>query len=626
MTELLSTEELSRVEQGLPRLSEWGGADMLVPFPVRQLRHASVLWLNRRWFLERGIDVTDAEVLSRVSAWLVETFGYIILETEHKPSIFTSNTKIAHADRYGSSSGLAQHGGSGRVAVYGCFQAKGVGATPLVGMDVSPDHSNGCVSLGEAIREAIYSEIMDAEFPYGAVPVISILDTGLHYFAPEPGANGIQKVRRAIVIRPSVLRPAHAERAPLFKRSITGDMNAQEGDVNRTQTVVRNWLRQGRDGKTQTLQETLGRVAEQAAFGQVHRLFSGGFFSSNLSVTGELHDFGNAYALPDWVNAKVLAHTSGFGRELEAVDVLAKSMDFYFRKYDDAGLYQGSSEALIDHAKRRYREAFARECLRTWQAEDLAGTESGNQIVGLLSAFFRMQQRASRRYDWYGKAVGIQGRETEGRWLYDALIAMREGTGGGEQVATIIEQIDKWLRRGFESTPESRMWICWLTAYRLLRPRHDIDRGLMLRRIKDLTSQLSFPRQDCAEQITSLIRTSVHHGRAQWPRLPLGYGVLAQVTCDGCTALLCSQGPDAPRRWWLEGISLGGHIYLFGSWVLLDEKELEDFDAKVSGPYCSFFVPESGTKKGKYSLLRVGRHQIKIPEMSSCVPWDTENV
>lgn len=625
MTALLSAEELAALEQGLPRLSEWG-EDLLVPFPVHQLRNARVLWLNTRWFLECGIDVTDKEVLSRVHAWLVETFGYIIPEPEHKCSAFTGKSKIAHADRYGSSSGLAKrHGGSGRAAVYGCFQAKGVGATPLVGTDAAPDHSNGCMSLGEAIREAVYAEIMAAEFPYGAIPVISVLDTGLYYSAPEPGMKGIPKNRRALVIRPSVLRPAHAERAPLFKRSVIGHVNPQKSDVNRVRMVVRQWLRQAHDQTIPALMESLGRLAEQAAFGQIHRLSSGGFFSSNMAVGGELHDFGNAYALPDWVNTKVLAHTAGFGRELEAIGVLAKSMDFYFRKYGDANLYQCDSEELFEHAKLRYHDAFVRECLRIWQAESLAETEPGHRIVGLLSAFFLKQQRASRRYGWSGEVEAGVGREAKGDWLYDVLVAQqKKPDANGQAAGHVVEQINVWLRRGFDAAPDlpPRLWISWVTACRLLRPRHSAGRGSMLHSIKNLTSQLNFARCDCSEIVTDFIRTRVHHGRAHWPRLPAGLGVLAQVTCDGSTALLCAKGPGAPRQWWLEGISLEGRAYLFGSWVPLEAKELGGLGTKMSGRYCSLLVPESGAKQGAYSLVRLGCHEIRIPEVTSCFPLE----
>lgn len=622
MKALISAEELAALEQGLPRLSDWG-ADLLVPFSVHQLRNAKVLWLNTRWFLERGMDVTDTAVLSRVREWLVEMFGYLIPEPGHDPSAFTGRTKLAHADRYGSSSGLAKHGGSGRVAVYGCFQAKGVGATPLVGADVSPDHRNGCVSAGEALREVIYAEVMAAEFPYGAVPVIAILDTGLSYSAPEPGADGIQKVRRAIVVRPSVLRPAHAERAPLFKRSVTGQVADQTCDVNRTRTFIRRWMRQDQGAVVTSLRESLGRLAEQAAFAHVHRLYTGGFFSSNMAVTGELLDFGNAYALPDWVNARVLAHTRGFGGELEAIRVFARSMDFYFRKYAEGGQYTHHSEELVEHAERRYHDAFSRECLRAWQAESLAGTKEGDQIVELLRAFFRRQQRASRQYGWSGEVLGSSGREAQDDWLHDALIGLQPSSSDSEESAKyVVAQIIVLLREGFGSKPDaaSRVWVSKLTACRLLRRRHCIDRGYLLSSVKRLTAQLDFGANDCLEQITDFVRTTVRHGRAHWPRSPRGLGVLAQASSDGCTALLCSDGPEAPRLWWLEGIRLQGRVYLFGTWVPLDSKELYDHREDEGGRYYSFVVPDTGTNQGAHAMVRLGRHEIRIPEVTDCAP------
>lgn len=623
MGEFLLQEELTRLEHGLPKMSECG-EHVLVPFKVCELKRARVVWVNRRWFLERGFDLADDASLDRISSWLISEFGYVSPSLEDKKSAFTGRTKVAYADRYGSSGGLAPHGGSGRAAVYGCFQAKGVGITPLVGVDATADHSNGCASLAEGIREAIYAEIVAAEFPHGAVPIIALIDTGLHYSAPGPNGTGNQKIRRAIIVRPNAFRPAHAERAALFKQSITGYTNSQASDVRRARDFVQYWS-QGEGGAEQLpgLRETIGRVAEQAAFGLVHRLFCGGYFSSNLSVTGELLDFGNMHVLPDWQNAKVLAHTSGFGKELEAIDVLTKSMNFHFKKYADPASYQDSAESMRAYANERFQSAFSTECLRLFQSEDLAGSTAGDGIIELLTRYLSEQQRAWRRYQ-QGQIVDRSSSSAGNEWLYPALVpdAGALGVADASTAGRLVEAIARHLRRAFEDLPEGqrRGWLSWMTALRMLRPREEIDRGLVLQRIQNLISNLNFAEQGAAAQVSKLIADMIHIGRVNWSRLPSGLAVLAKATQDGCTALLCGEGPGMEQQIWLEAIWLEDRFCLFGEWIPINE--VREYGLKMHDTYLTLLVPGRLACEQDRLLLCMGRHEIRIPRMSNCVPPD----
>ena len=247
-------DEVEQLQSGLPNLAEIS-SEILVPFEARRLRRAAILWINRRWFFERQIDVARAEDRLRVEAWLLDEFAYAIPRAGDAPDAFTGEVKTLHADRYGISSGRSVHGGSGRVATIGSFQAKGIGVTPLAGVGANWVHSSGCASVEEGIREIIYSEVATAEFPHGAVPVVALLDAGLIYpnsADQATSAAATALVRRAIIIRPAVLRIAHAERAPLFLRSLTGFPNHQPDDARRTRDVVRYWTGDGspRDGTT----------------------------------------------------------------------------------------------------------------------------------------------------------------------------------------------------------------------------------------------------------------------------------------------------------------------------------------------------------------------------------------
>ena len=134
LSRYFSTAEITRLEQGQPRLAQWSTA-LLVPFTAHRLRSGAVAWVNCRWFLERGFDLSSKGALAQVNAWLLDEFAWCV-RTDKRG--FTADTKTLWADRYGSVDGMSPHGGSGRVATLGCFQGKGIGQTPLVGEGASP--------------------------------------------------------------------------------------------------------------------------------------------------------------------------------------------------------------------------------------------------------------------------------------------------------------------------------------------------------------------------------------------------------------------------------------------------------------------------------------------------------
>jgi hypothetical protein len=502
---------------------------MLVPFQARKLRRAMVLWINRRWLFERQFDLTQDDTVRRVHDWLLDEFAYAVPQSSDPPTAFTSKTKILHADRYGSSTGRSPHGGSGRVATIGAFQAKGIGVTPLAGPGGEHGHSHGCCSIEEAIREAIFSEIAAAEFPHGAVPVVAILATDLMF--PNPGPT-----RRAIVIRPAVLRIAHAERAPMFRKSVTGFRNSQIDDATRTRDVVQRWIKRPLIG----LSELVTHVAEQVAFGQVHRMFSGGYFSSNLTADGSILDYGGMRALPNWGKARNLDGVVGFGEEMMIVNKVIESLGFYFNKYrSKQSAVAPSGAALRSRAQEAHARAFARECLRMWNLDQHASPALISAVVQPLRRHFSLQQTHEVNYK-HGESNRIG-------WLYD------EPTQAAE--SQTLSLISAALRQHFAEFPdgERRCRRAWLTADRYLMPRKGLERETLKARIEQLLS--ARPIEDGGpERVGELIRTTVASGRRHWPRVPCDLTVLAQVSSDGSAALLCEEFAGGRLVYWLEGL------------------------------------------------------------------------
>jgi hypothetical protein len=576
----LSSAEKERLERGLTRLEEWS-SKILVPFQARHLKNSQALWINRRWFLEREIDVDNEDTRRRIHRWLVEEFAYVAPEPGDPPDAFTNTFRTLHADRYGSSTGRTMHGGSGRVATIGSFQTKGVGITPLAGAGADWGHSHGCCSLEEAIREAIFSEVAAAEFPHGALPVVAVLATDL-YFSDPP-------VRRGIVVRPSALRIAHAERAPLFRESLTGFSNFQRDDVSRSRDVVQRWSK----SSATDLAELVRRIAEQVAFGQVHRMFSGGYFSSNLTVDGAVMDYGGMRALPDWVNARNLDGVVGFGDEMKIVGKLIESISFFFAKYLPKHAHKPPSGAVLRAvAHEAHARAFGRECLRIWNVDPSASASLNSAIMQALNRYFALQQRHRVNYKH-----GVTERFP---WLHDGNsldIAESSGT---------LRDIVAALRQHFAGFPDraERLRRASLTACRYLMPRSEMNRETLKARIE---SSIAAPRRTDGQcnWLEEFMKSTISRGRRHWPNLPEDLTVCAHVAFDGSSALLCEE-QELRKVYWFEGPRVGDRLVLFDSELPIDRGI--EIGAQVMGHRWTARVAVSDCE----SLA-----QLRVPEMTT---------
>lgn len=592
---MLSAADVARLEAGLPDLARWGEA-LLQPFVVRRLRRASVLWLNARWLLERGFDVSDHAERVRIEAWLLQEFAFAVPLPTDPADAYADESTIVHADRYGAS-GRTPHGGSGRVATRRRFQVKGAGATPLVGRRADWFHAHGCLWLEEALREAIFGEIADAEFPHGAVPAIAILDTGLNY----RDEHGVVGERRALLVRPAVLRVAHLERAPLFVPA--GDARAaQIADAARTRQAVRCYLSgAGATHGVCAVETLIDRVAEQIAFGQVQRLFYG-YFSSNLSLGGALLDYGAMRSLPDWAGALVNDESALFGRELVSVHELVKSLGFYLRKYGE-GAAPGAAQ-LLDRAEKRRATAFDAHCARLW---NLAPDEPGAaEVAAIVRGYFARQQRIRVVYNepFYPLRP----------WLFDALGP--ETAGMDDEVRT-HDAIDAALIQAFGSGPPAalRRAHAWAAAARLLMPRELINRerlqGLLFDTVVFHRSEAPPDRR----RITYAIEAIVAGSRRDFAALPPMLCVRAQSLHGASTALWCSlPGLPAPLLW-CAGVRRGEAVRLFDTWV-----EAAALPPAAPGGYWRGVLPLAAGGPADGGEARVGAVRVPVPPAALIYP------
>jgi len=560
--------EIERLHEGLFDLGQIS-TKIQVPFEAKRLANPRLLWLNERWFLERGFDTADPVEQRRLSDWLLDEFGFAVPGADDPQERFVDESRTFHADRYGSNDSLSTHGGSGRVGISGRFQAKGIGLTPLAGEATDWVHSHGCLSLEEAIREAIYSEIAHEEFPFGAVPVLAVIGMGLHFSWPPPNKDPNRTdMHRAILIRPVVLRPAHAQRAPRFLKSVIGLANSQIDDVQRTRAVVQSWLSGADVGADSPppLVEFVSRMAEQIAFGQAHRMFNGGYFSSNIAIDGALLDFGAMRSLKNWCHVKVLDHVVGFGEETKFIKEIIASLCFYLNKFGSIGSPRVSPDKAFSTAMEVYRRVFERECMRLFSLDGEADSTPIQAIRARLKEYFSLQQTTTNSYR--------HGNIKMSSWLYD--VFERSAPEDSPESKTMSAICDDLMKLELsEAEKKSLIDRSYLTAVRLLMPRKEIELERLsatLHSTLNLCGRVLPDPLDVERKIAEITGKS----RRYWKNAPRDLAVRAQIYEKGCTALLGYDATPDSSIAWLEGPRISRRYRFFEYW--LEEADLRGLD------------------------------------------------
>ena len=526
----LSSEEREKLAAGIPDLRELSD-HLLVPFEVRALTRARVLWLNERWFACRGLPVSEASIRARVEKWVLEDFA---VSTGPARASSRGNSRTVHADRYGDPRGTSPHGGGGRVANIGRFQVKGVGPTPLVG-DATWMHSHGCMSLTEAVAEAVYGELLDQELPFGTIPVIAMIDAG------EDG--------RALIVRPAVFRPAHLLRAPLFVDSPEAALQPSR-DAARTHDVVVHLADMSDEARTRlgipsNIAELMGRYAAQAARGEALRLYTGGLFAQNVSMDGAILDFGVARTLYTWSNLQLHAHAQGFGRDLDRLVNTASAIQYFARKGGRRDAHWFASQ--IDAAALRVTSRSERRQMfgRIW-SDDLLAPDVRERIRDETEHYYERQQRLTLRERWDGKRPDVD-------WIHDTLVAASEAVSSTLE-SDCVSRVRAAIREA--GTGPRSLAHCWRSAARLLQPRPELDRARLERRVRRV-----FRESADARRVARLIDGALARCRRWWPDLPAELAVLTQRMRAGSAALEVLDVGSSEKFWWLEGVRFDDRLW-----------------------------------------------------------------
>lgn len=446
----------------------FGAGSPQLPVPMTKIDGARVLWLNER---AARLDPAFAALGSSFEAYersLLDMCAFRVAGDEAKPA-----DCIAYADRYGGV-GISRNGGSGRAVTLGGYHVKGIGRTPLVSTLADPAHASGGAYLEECAREAIWAEIVQAEFPHGAVPVLAILDTGGHVvWETNKGPKSEQK---CLLVRPSFVRPAHFERAIGF---YNGQPDVGMADSQRVRDFFRAAIELwGRESLRDLIASFWSKWARQCAHGFVHRLTHGGTYSSNVALTGELVDFGAMSALPSWARASMMFGAPPTGSELSGiVQHMRASVPTFSAHLDGSMMSQAWFADRVKQVAQAYDDHMLQEVLRLVGLPKRSIERfSGDEAHQLRAAVKRLVQLASlertsmvygtppaRRpwnfLDFWMSSTPVELREL--RALVDANFDQDERTSAAERIGLVAsprarlfrEEMKSWLYQAVEQRP-----------------------------------------------------------------------------------------------------------------------------------------------------------------------------
>lgn len=549
---------------------------VLVPFAVRPLERARLLWLNERWLIEAGFDPGDSEERARFAARLVRDFA--VTSTQSSPG---DDTPRLFADRYGDTDG-GIHGGSGRCGSKDGFIAKGVGRTPLASPHADVYHRNGFMSLGEALREAVSGEILGRELPWGAVPVVAIIDAGFEF---KYGPNGESR-RAAIAVRPSFVRPAHFERSIYFG-SGGHPQSEQFLDALRVREAIRAVC--GDAARYPTILEMFSRFAQQLGAARALRLWLGRFLTSNISIDGAVVDFGAFRTVPNWRRILGVAGEN-FGAEFMQLRHGFLSVAAYFGKYCPQSLEHVDVRAYLRGLEEVEQRSFIGTCLQELGTND-------REVAQAILAYYRRQQ---------ARVIGVDV-AAQCHWIHEALSGRRgpQDAPPGPELDAERALIDALERAGAR---QDSVAVTRARALHFFRPRTRLiydTADKAARRIE----RLAVANAEAAARIVSAyVDRQLGKGLNHTRFLPEHLAPLS-ATCGAHSAVIRCRRRDGTRAIWVEAARRDDRLFISGQSIPLDS--LEEPPASLRRHRAGFELPAEHWCAG---ALSIGSRVLSVAE------------
>lgn len=256
--------------------------EVLVEFAASKVLGAQVVLFHQK--LAKGGDQDQ----------ILRDYSYLIDRADSTIEDSDTSKKFFFAERYGGDF-ISRNGGGGRCGYDGLFQLKGIGRTPLVGAHKDAIHSNGMLDLESAIHEAIWGEVIQIALPYGAARTVAVIRLNESFVL-----DGTTHTR-ALLVREAVVRPAHFERATLFKEDVPlgAPLSNDALRVRRAMQRIHEFLPQSGDSDFTNVSdrtsidsfrcgivELAKRYAKQFAVARCKNIMHMMMSSSNLTIAG----------------------------------------------------------------------------------------------------------------------------------------------------------------------------------------------------------------------------------------------------------------------------------------------------------------------------------------------------
>lgn len=281
-------------------------------------------------FIEISVkNLTGAQVLWRNNDKIkIEEYLVCTQESQlfHPDSVGVTKGLKALAEPYGGS-GMERNGGGSRVVTIGDKQVKGVGANLLVGKRTRLDYSWGGLEPESAIKEVIYTHMLDKVLVKGAVTVDALIRV-----------NNRSKQRRidcrdwsVLMVRDATYRPAHLL-MPCFFFSSQGKMNTTPNIESKLRRMyARIDVDIGVNNYAKWVGELANGHAQQIASARMARIMHGCLTEANVTVEGKWLDLPLASTTNGAYN---FCYNRSFASEVYVFPKFIEMTSYYYAKYN----------------------------------------------------------------------------------------------------------------------------------------------------------------------------------------------------------------------------------------------------------------------------------------------------
>lgn len=247
-----------------------------LPVEVNKVSGTHLLWRDT---LNAGREeLSDSQFLKRYS-WVVDNNFFL-----DKTRVDTKIRKTGYAERYGGF-GLGTNGGGARVININNAQIKGVGANALAGEGAPRSHSYGGLDIQGAVKEVIYSRLINKISPVGAQSI-----TGLILLDKTSALHNDHKAPSVLMVRESAVRPGHF--LPCLNYRPKPEHRARiRSDYSRIHGIYKSIGKRELLSEFYTMtQNFLDKCADQLSFFRMARFAHNALAPSNICMDGRVLD------------------------------------------------------------------------------------------------------------------------------------------------------------------------------------------------------------------------------------------------------------------------------------------------------------------------------------------------